>query len=167
MTLTDHYSTSDPLIPPEVAEAPPERDDYDGHFVTDLPSSPAPAPHVAIPLETILCALRSLVVATREVQADDWAPWYINLAGEANVAIANRQPGRRELIVRNLNAGGGATAYIGARPNMSQLGASWRLAPGESVTIKSGGAVYAMTDPAATVLLNVLAQFDTTVVDPF
>jgi hypothetical protein len=119
-------------------------------------------------LELILACLREIVFPTREVQADDWSAWYINLAGEANVAIANRQPGRRLLKIKNLNSGGNtAVAYIGARPNMSQLGASWRLGPGVEVSIESGGAVYAMTDTGATVLLNVLAQFDTTVVDPF
>lgn len=164
MSTTEHYIVDDPIGDgAEPMPAPPEREPEPGHFVTDPgPEPPPPEPFVSLPLETILAALRRLVIPTREVAADDWAAWRVNLEGAATYVVANRNGGRRKLTVRNLAAAAGPTAYLSSRPNVSPAGINtYPVAAGESVTLDATGPVYACTDDAATVQLAIVAEYDT------
>jgi hypothetical protein len=165
---TEHLVIEDPQagVGPERLADPPLRYDPSDPLVAETyepePPPAGPPPLMALPLETILAALRRLVVPTREISADDWAPWRVNLNDVNTIVVANRHAGRRSLLLVNLAAAGGATAYIGSRINLSPGGINtFPIAAGATFTLNGTGPVYGCTDAGASLQLAVVAEYDT------
>lgn len=165
MTTTEemHYVVDDPQdgAGAEPLDPGPIREQDDGHFVGDLGPVPEPEPPTpTVSLEALLAALRKLVLPTREVAADDWAAWRVNLNDVATMVVANRQATRTSLLIVNLS--GSATAYLSSRANLSPAGVNtFPVGPGATFTLDATGPVYGCTDAGAAAQLAVVAEYDT------
>lgn len=163
MSDTIHYQQTDTLAPAEPAPPEPCWDDPAQTIVDPAnepgPPSAPPATPPAVPLDVLVACLQALVVATREVRANEWTTWRVNLAGVVAVGVANRQPGRRSLLIVNRTTSAG-TVYLCRQDATPDGPNTWPLAPGVGAKLEGTGPVTACTDAGVTAQLVVTAEYE-------
>lgn len=167
-TRSIHLTITDPLAEgAEPAQDVPLRVDPAEPIGEAPPELPAEPPTPPPPRRLVIHLPDDLVVSVRTKLGDDWSASRGTLAGEELKPIANRHPGRTKLKIRNLNTAPGAPVYITSRLTGGAGGANtFPIAAATDLDITSTGTVYACTDAGANTNYALIAEWDSSVIDP-
>jgi len=162
---TQHYVVNDPqdgagAVP---AEPAPCWDDPSQTIVDaanePTPAEPGPLPFMAETLASIVAALLACTVRVRPINAEEWAPWRVNLDGTPAMQVANYQPGRISLAIINTPTSTG-TVYLSRQPASPAGPNTWPLPPGYGLELRSTRSVYACTDAGMTAVIALCGEYD-------